>query len=112
MDFIWTKKAFRDIKNNKLKVIPLILMLIFGTTLSLGLFTEEASGTQVLNVAWNQHHYHQALITVKSIPEEQLASYVTKTMQQTNITPQFEIRTFYQANIFSPQVNKSLNAYI
>lgn len=112
MDFIWTKKAFRDIKNNKLKVIPLILMLIFGTTLSLGLFTEEASGTQVLNVAWNQHHYHQALITVKSMPEEQLASYVTKTMQQTNITPQFEIRTFFQANIFSPQVNKSLNAYI
>ncbi len=106
MDYIWVKKAFRDISHNKLKVVPLILLLIVGTTISIGWLDAVSSFDNSFNIAWNQHHYHQALITLKPMSEDELSHFIAKTITQTNITGvSYEQRAFFQTSFKDININ-------
>lgn len=99
MDLLWVRKGFRDIRRNKLKVIPLIVLLIIGTSLSIAWLDSVSSFDNSFNIAWNQHHYHQALVTVKPMSEKELTNYIAETIAKTHITGvNYEERAFIQTS--------------
>ncbi|MFX0066667.1 MAG: hypothetical protein ACFFC7_31390, partial [Candidatus Hermodarchaeota archaeon] len=92
-------KGWRDLKRNKIRSIPIIIVIILGGMV-VGMYADfYIAWAEVERTSWLDHRYHHLLLTVNPMTEANLTKLVNQAKENTGLDPYFEIRTFIEADV-------------
>ena len=97
---LYLVKAIRDIKKKKSRSIPIIIIVMVSGIATIMYANITFSFDTYLHTMWEDNHYHHILLTTRPTAPDQLSKLVTDAIEQTGITPKYEIRSFYEGKVF------------
>ncbi|MFW9904815.1 MAG: FtsX-like permease family protein [Candidatus Thorarchaeota archaeon] len=108
---LFFKKAWRDLKRKKIRSIPIIIVIIIGgfTSIMYGnMYIEWAEATQA---SWGDLKYHHLQVTVKPNSVENLTRSIIQAKDDSEIDPDYEIRSVLEAKLITEQNNFTVRVY-
>ncbi len=93
---IFFRKAWRDVKNKKLRSIPIIIVITIGSTITILYSALYFNWLEIENSSWIDHRYHHLLITTKQMDKSNLTLLVEQVKEDLNIDLEFELRDFHE----------------
>ncbi|MFX0206285.1 MAG: ABC transporter permease [Candidatus Hodarchaeota archaeon] len=114
MKSIFFRKAWRDVRNKKLRSIPIIIIISIGSIITILYSSLYFNWVEVENSSWIDYRYHHLLITTERMDKTNLTLIVNQVKEELNIDFEFEFRDFYELQVaesgFESQVPTHLYA--
>ncbi|MFW9993797.1 MAG: ABC transporter permease [Candidatus Odinarchaeota archaeon] len=92
-------KAWRDLKNKKIRSIPIILVVIIGGIASIMYANVYISWIETKQETWQENRYHHLKVTFDPMDLSNITRIVDQAKTRTGLDPYFEIRTFIEVEV-------------
>jgi putative ABC transport system permease protein len=109
---IFLRKAWRDVKNKKLRSMPIIIVITIGSTITILYSALYFNWLEVENTSWIDHRYHHLLITTKPMDKSNLTLLVEQVKEELNIEFDFELRDFHELPVVKSGVESQVTTHL
>jgi putative ABC transport system permease protein len=96
---LFFRKAWRDIKNKKLRSIPIIIVITIGGIITILYSALYFNWVEVESTSWIDYRYHHLLITTERMDQSNLTLLINQVKQDLNVDFEFEFRDFHELQV-------------